>query len=220
VAVVRKIPCLVRARDRSRRTCLHRRARADHGGARFKPGQFLPPALDDPAGGFWPDRGVLDCQHSAGSRPAGHHLRRSRARSRTRMERELAPGGSGLGQAAVREFASTRPGTPCCSRVAPASQRSRRSCNRSGPSDNRASCSSTAHGNQTSSSTGFSQRPVAREVPALRCSLVCEEDDGRSRWTRVAGHATLRDPIFYLSGPRKMLAALTAQLGGRREGRL
>jgi ferredoxin-NADP reductase len=45
---------------------------------------------------------------------------------------------------------------------------------------------------------------------------VCEETDGRLQvdagWPAIA---TLRDPIFYLSGPPQMLAALTAQLGGR-----
>jgi ferredoxin-NADP reductase len=53
----------------------------------------------------------------------------------------------------------------------------------------------------------------AREVPSLRCSLVCEETDGRlqvdAAWPAIA---TLHDPVFYLSGPPPMLAALTAQL--------
>jgi ferredoxin-NADP reductase len=56
----------------------------------------------------------------------------------------------------------------------------------------------------------------AREVPSLSCSLVCEETDGRlqvdAAWSAIA---TLRDPVFYLSGPPLMLAALTAQLRGR-----
>jgi len=53
-------------------------------------------------------------------------------------------------------------------------------------------------------------------VPAFSCSLVCEETHGRlqvdAAWPAIE---TLVDPFFYLSGPPPMLAALTAQLGGR-----
>jgi len=56
----------------------------------------------------------------------------------------------------------------------------------------------------------------AREVLSLTCSLVCEETDGPLRvdaaWPAIA---TLRDPVFYLSGPPQMLTALTVQLRGR-----
>jgi ferredoxin-NADP reductase len=53
----------------------------------------------------------------------------------------------------------------------------------------------------------------ARTVPSLRCSLVCEETDGRLdvgvAWPAIE---TLRDPLFYLSGPPAMLTALGLQL--------
>jgi ferredoxin-NADP reductase len=60
-------------------------------------------------------------------------------------------------------------------------------------------------------------KACAREVPALSCSLVCEETDGRlqvdTAWPAIA---SLHDPVFYLSGPPLMLEALTTQL--RRRG--
>ena len=56
----------------------------------------------------------------------------------------------------------------------------------------------------------------ARQVTSLSCNLVCEETHGRlqvdAAWPAIA---TLREPVFYLSGPPEMLAALTAQLRGR-----
>ena len=52
----------------------------------------------------------------------------------------------------------------------------------------------------------------ARDAPSLSCSLVCEETDGRlqvdAAWPAIEA---LRDPVFYLSGPPQMLAALTTQ---------
>jgi len=64
---------------------------------------------------------------------------------------------------------------------------------------------------------GSLARTRAREVPALRCSLVCEATDGRLKvgtaWPAIAA---LHDPVFYLSGPPEMLSALTVQL--RRRG--
>jgi ferredoxin-NADP reductase len=56
----------------------------------------------------------------------------------------------------------------------------------------------------------------ARAVPALSCTLVCEETDGRlevdAAWPAIA---SLPDPVFYLSGPPPMLEALTTQLRSR-----
>jgi ferredoxin-NADP reductase len=59
-------------------------------------------------------------------------------------------------------------------------------------------------------------RACAHEVRLLTCSLVNEETQGRldvaPAWPAVA---TLRDPVFYLSGPPPMLEALTVQLRER-----
>ena len=56
-------------------------------------------------------------------------------------------------------------------------------------------------------------RARARDVPLLTCALVCEETHGRlqvdAAWPAIA---TLRHPVFYLSGPPPMLDALSGQL--------
>jgi ferredoxin-NADP reductase len=59
-------------------------------------------------------------------------------------------------------------------------------------------------------------RERAREVPMLTSRLVDEETEGRlsveRAWPDIAG---LDDPLFYLSGPPAMLAALSVQLLAR-----
>ena len=56
-------------------------------------------------------------------------------------------------------------------------------------------------------------RARAREVPSLACHLVCEATHGRldvaAAWPEIV---TFDNPLFYLSGPPAMLAALAAQL--------
>jgi ferredoxin-NADP reductase len=56
----------------------------------------------------------------------------------------------------------------------------------------------------------------ARAVPSLSCSLVCEETHGRLdvgiAWPAIAA---LDKPVFYLSGPPPMLAALGIALRSR-----
>ena len=84
------------------------------------------------------------------------------------------------------------------------------------PSMQRESCSSTALGPPTCSSTVSSSRPVPAWRPSLRCSLVCEETEGRLdvgvAWPAIEA---LQNPLFYLSGPPPMLAALGQQLQAR-----
>ena len=217
VAVVRKIPCMVARRDRSRRTRLHRGARAGTAVPRFRPGQFLHLALD----AYEPGRllagvaRVLDRQLAGRSGSAHDHL----CGQGSVHDADGARAGRGrrrLGQAALRRVRgrSAAP-MPCCSRAAPASRRSRRSCSRSSRGGRRASCSSTAPARPTSSCTDPSPRACARRAPALTCNLVCEQTHGRlavdAAWPAIG---TLVDPVFYLSGPPQMLAALTAQLRG------
>jgi ferredoxin-NADP reductase len=56
----------------------------------------------------------------------------------------------------------------------------------------------------------------ARDVPSLSCSLVSEETGGvldvGAAWPSIE---PLAEPLFYLSGPPQMLAALTGQLTAR-----
>ena len=64
----------------------------------------------------------------------------------------------------------------------------------------------------------FVYRDLAEEcaahVPALDCRLVCEQSDGVPDRRRRVGPScrACASPVFYLSGPPQMLAALTAQL--------
>ena len=69
VAVVRKIPCLVRAIIDHGERVYTRRARAIDAGPAFKPGQFLHLAIDPYDGaGFWPESRVFSIASSPGDR--------------------------------------------------------------------------------------------------------------------------------------------------------
>jgi ferredoxin-NADP reductase len=217
VTVVRRIPCLVRAVT-------------DHGERvhtvelepsmplpRFKPGQFLHLALDaDQPGGFWPESRVFSIASSPRELDRLAITYAVKGEFTTRMERELAPGSSAWVKLPYGEFV-----------VNPARD-----------------AVLFAGGTGITAFTAFLQsleaeraprvllfygarKPdlfvygpladaCARDVPSLSCRLVCEETDGRlqvdAAWPAIA---TLHDPVFYLSGPPPMLAALTEQLRGR-----
>jgi ferredoxin-NADP reductase len=217
VAVVRKIPCVVRAVT-------------DHGGRvytvelepsmavpRFKPGQFLHLALDacDP-GGFWPESRVFSIASSPREPDRLAITYAVKGAFTARMERELAAGVAVWAKLPYGDFVV----------------------------DSASDAVLFAGGTGVTAFTAFLQsleaeraprvllfygarnpnlfvygplaEACAREVPSLSCSLVCEETDGRLQvdavWPAIA---TLHDPAFYLSGPPEMLAALTAQLRGR-----
>jgi ferredoxin-NADP reductase len=184
---------------------------------RFKPGQFLHLALDEPQpGGFWPESRVFSIASTPLDRDRLAITYAVKGAFTTRMERELAPGGTAWVKLPYGEFVvdSTRDAVLF------------------------------AGGTGITAFTAFLQslqperqprvllfygarRPdlfvygplveaCAREVPSLRCCLVCEETDGRLRVDAARpAIASLRDPVFYLSGPPEMLAALTAQLQQR-----
>jgi len=217
VAVVRKIPCAVRAvTDHGERVYTVELEPAV-AVPRFKPGQFLHLALDayEPDG-FWPESRVFSIASSPGVRDRLAITYAVKGAFTTRMERELAAGGSAWVKLPYGEFV-VDPGTDAVL---------------------------FAGGTGVTAFTAFLQsleagrarrvllfygarkpdlfvygplaRARARDVPAFACSLVCEETHGRlqvdSAWPAIA---TLVDPVFYLSGPPPMLGALTAQLRGR-----
>ena len=217
MAVVRKIACLVRAVSDHGEHVYTVELEPTMAVPRFKPGQFLHLALDEPhPGGFWPESRVFSIASSPrdGDRLAITYA--VKGTFTTRMERELAPGGSAWVKLPYGEFLV----------------------------DSSRDSVLFAGGTGITAFTAFLQwlqperqprvllfygarKPdlfvygplagaCAREVPSLRCSLVCEATDGRlqvdAAWPAIA---TLHDPIFYLSGPPEMLEALTTQLAGR-----
>ena len=214
MAVVRKIPCVVRAVTDHGERVYTVELRPSMAVPRFKPGQFLHLALDGyEPGGFWPESRVFSIASSPRERDRLAITYAVKGAFTARMERELAPGGSVWVKLPYGEFVV----------------------------DSASDAVLFAGGTGVTAFTAFLQslqpdqaarvllfygarkpnlfvygplaQACAREVPSLSCSLVCEETDGRlqvdAAWPAIEA---LHDPVFYLSGPPQMLAALTKQL--------
>jgi ferredoxin-NADP reductase len=217
VAVVRKIPCVVRGVTDHGERVYTVELEPSVAVPRFKPGQFLHLALDayEPDG-FWPESRVFSIASSPRER---HRLAITYAVKgvfTARMERELTAGGSAWVKLPYGEFVV----------------------------DSARDAVLFAGGTGVTAFTAFLQsltperaprvllfygarkanlfvygplaQARARDVPSLTCYLVHEETHGRlqvdTAWPAIA---TLHDPVFYLSGPPEMLAALTLQLRRR-----
>lgn len=215
MTVVRKLPCRVLAvLDHGERVYTVE-LEPSTALPRFKPGQFLHLALDDhDPGSFWPESRVFSIASSPADRDRLSITYAVKGVFTTRMERELAAGVTAWVKLPYGEFV-----------VDPA-----------------ADAVLFAGGTGITAFTAFLQslqpdwgsrvalfygartpdlfvygdlaRQRARDLPALTCDLVCEETEGRlsvdGAWPTIE---TLRDPVFYLSGPPQMLTALTGQLG-------
>jgi ferredoxin-NADP reductase len=216
VAVVRKIPCVVRAVTDHGEHVYTVELEPSLAVPQFKPGQFLHLALDKPQlGGFWPESRVFSIASSPAERDRLSITYAVKGAFTTRMERELAPHGSAWVKLPYGEFVvdSTRDAvlfaggtgvtafTAFLQSLQPASAQ-------------RVALFYGARKRDLFVYGALAQAR-ARAVPSLRCNLVCEATDGRlqadAAWPAVE---TLHDPVFYLSGPPPMLAALTAQLRG------
>jgi ferredoxin-NADP reductase len=217
VAVVRKIPCLVRAVT-------------DHGGSvytvelspstavpRFKPGQFLHLALDAcQPGGFWPESRVFSIASSPRERDRLTITYAVKGAFTARMERDLTPGRSVWVKLPYGEFVVDS-GTDAVLFAGGTGVTAFTAFLQSLQPD-QASRVLLFYGAREPNL--FVYGPLAEacalEVPSLACKLVCEATDGRlqvaAAWPAIEA---LHDPVFYLSGPPEMLAALTAQLRGR-----
>jgi ferredoxin-NADP reductase len=217
VAVARKIPCLVRAVTDHGEHVYTVDLEPSMAVPRFKPGQFLHLALDPPEpGGFWPESRVFSIASSPRDRDRLAITYAVKGAFTTRMERELTPGRSAWVKLPYGDFVvdSTRDavlfagGTGVTAFTA---------FLQSLQSDRRPRVLLFYGARKPDL---FVYGPLAgacaREVRALSCSLVCEATDGRlqadAAWPAIA---SLRDPVFYLSGPPPMLDALTAQLRER-----
>jgi ferredoxin-NADP reductase len=217
VAVVRKIPCVIRAVTDHGERVYTVELRPSMAVPRFKPGQFLHLALDacEP-GGFWPESRVFSIASPPRERDRLTITYAVKGAFTARMERELAPGGSVWVKLPYGEF------------VVDLSTDAVLFAGGTGVTAFTAFLQSLQPDQATRVLLFYGARkpnlfvygPLAEacasEVPSLSCSLVCEEADGRlqvaAAWPAIK---TLHDPVFYLSGPPQMLAALTAQLHER-----
>jgi ferredoxin-NADP reductase len=184
---------------------------------KFRPGQFLHFALDPyEPGGFWPESRVFSIASSPleGDRLAITYA--VKGAFTARMERELAPGRSVWVKLPYGDFV-VDPGTDAVLFAGGTGVTAFTAFLQSLEAE-RAPRVLLFYGARKPNLFvyGSLAEACARKVPAFTCSLVCEETDGRlqadAAWPAIA---TLHDPVFYLSGPPQMLAALTTQLRGR-----
>lgn len=184
---------------------------------RFTPGQFLHLALDPyEPGGFWPDSRVFSIASSPEERTSLSITYAVKGAFTMRMERELNVGSGAwiklpYGEFVVdpsRDAVLFAGGTGITAFTAFLQSLT----------PERVSQVLLFYGARTSDL--FVYGPLAEacalETPALTCHLVSEATHGRlevnDAWPSIE---SLEDPLFYLSGPPAMLAALTAQLRER-----
>jgi ferredoxin-NADP reductase len=185
--------------------------------AHFKPGQFLHLALDayEP-GGFWPESRVFSIASSPRERDRLAITYAVKGAFTTRMERELALGGSVWVKLPYGEFV-VDPGTDAVLFAGGTGVTAFTAFLQSLQPDQAARVLLFYGARKPNL---FVYGPLAKacalEVPSLACKLVCEATDGRlqvaAAWPAIEA---LHDPVFYLSGPPQMLSALTKQLRER-----
>ena len=184
---------------------------------RFTPGQFLHVALDPyEADGFWPESRVFSIASSPEERDRLSITYAVKGTFTTRMERELAAGGTAWVKLPYGEFV-VEPDRDAVLFAGGTGITAFTAFLRS-LTPQRAKRVLLFYGARTPELFVYGElvRSRAREVPALTSHLVSEATDGRldvaAAWPAIA---TLEDPLFYLSGPPTMLTAITAQLHGR-----
>jgi ferredoxin-NADP reductase len=217
VAVVRRIPCVVREITDHGERVYTVELEPSISVPPFKPGQFLHLAIDPYDGaGFWPDSRVFSIASSPTERDRLTITYAVKGAFTTRMERELVPGGVVWVKLPYGEFVIDQArhavlfagGTGVTAFTAFVSSLT---------SEHRPGVL-LFYGARTSDLFVYGPlvQACASIVPSLNVFLVCEATNGRLRvdaaWPAIE---TLDDPSFYLSGPPSMLAALTTQLLGR-----
>ena len=184
---------------------------------RFTPGQFLHLALDPyEADGFWPESRVFSIASSPEERDRLSITYAVKGAFTTRMERELAAGGTAWVKLPYGEFV-VEPDRDAVLFAGGTGITAFTAFLRSLTKE-RLSRVMLFYGARTPDLFVYGELVCsrAREVPALTTHLVSEATNGRldvaAAWPAIA---TLDHPLFYLSGPPAMLTALTAQLHGR-----
>jgi ferredoxin-NADP reductase len=217
VAVVRKIPCVVRAVTDHGESVYTVELEPSMAVPRFGPGQFMHLALDayEP-GGFWPESRVFSIASSPRERERLAITYAVKGAFTARMERELASGRSVWVKLPYGEFV-VDPESDAVLFAGGTGVTAFTAFLRSLDPD-RAPRVLLFYGARTPGLFvyGALAQACARDVRSLSCELVCEESDGclqvAAAWPAIA---QLDDPVFYLSGPPQMLVALTAQLAER-----
>ena len=217
MAVVRKIPCVVRDV-------------IDHGEhvytvelepatavPQFKPGQFLHLAIDPYDGaGFWPESRVFSIASSPRNRDRLTITYAVKGAFTTRMERELVPGARVWVKLPYGEFVVDSSSDAVL--FAGGTGVTAFTAFLQSLTPDLASRIVLFYGARTPQLFvyGALAEACASDVPSLTCHLVSEETQGRLSvevaWPAIAA---LNDPVFYLSGPPLMLEAITRQLRGR-----
>jgi ferredoxin-NADP reductase len=184
---------------------------------RFNPGQFLHLAIDPYDGaGFWPESRVFSIASSPRVRDRLTITYAVKGAFTTRMERELAVGGSVWVKLPYGEFEIDPArdavlfagGTGVSAFTAFLQSLTPESAQRV----------LLLYGARTSDLFVYGSlvEACARNVQSMTCHLICEETQGRlevdAAWPAVA---SLDEPLFYLSGPPPMLEALASQLRAR-----
>ena len=217
MAVVRKIPCVVRGITDHGERVYTVELEPSMPVPTFKPGQFLHLAIDPYDGaGFWPESRVFSIASSPRDRDVLTITYAVKGAFTTRMERELGPGADTWVKLPYGEF-EVDPRKDAVLFAGGTGVTAFTAFLRSLTPD---------HGPRVLLFYGvrtpdlFVYGPLAegcaREVPSFTCNLICEATQGRLHvdraWPTIA---LLHDPVFYLSGPPAMLDALTRQLRGR-----
>jgi ferredoxin-NADP reductase len=217
VAVVRRIECTVtRVTDHGDRVYSVDLQPAIPA-PRFLPGQFLHLALEAADhGGFWPESRVFSIASSPDERRHLSITYAAKGAFTTRMERELAPGKAVWAKLPYGEFFVDP--TRDCVLFAGGTGVTAYTAFLTSLRPEQAHPVQLYYGARSPDLFVFGDlvRDVARRVPAVSARLVDEGVQGRlsvdAAWPAIS---TLDRPLFYLSGPPAMLAALTAQLGNR-----
>lgn len=217
MAVVRKIPCVVLDVTDHGEHVYTVELEPAMAVPQFKPGQFLHLAIDPYDGtGFWPESRVFSIASSPRERDRLTITYAVKGAFTTRMERELVPGATVWVKLPYGEF-TIDPSMDAVLFAGGTGVTAFTAFLQSLTPD-LASRVLLFYGARTPELFvyGALARACASEVPSLICHLVSEETQGRLEvdvaWPAIA---PLHDPVFYLSGPPAMLAALTKQLLGR-----
>jgi ferredoxin-NADP reductase len=184
---------------------------------RFKPGQFLHLALDEyQPGGFWPESRVFSIASSPLERDRLVITYSVKGSFTGRMQRELAVGRRVWVKLPYGEFV-VDPSNDAVLFAGGTGVTAFTAFLRSLRPANGAHVL-LCYGARTPDL--FVYRDLAAEcaasVPSFDCRLLCEQTDGplsvAAVWDRIA---EFHHPVFYLSGPPQMLAALSEQLCAR-----